>query len=58
MQDAQLIQANNEHKLLMLYQQFIGVSAQQQQQLEGRIYIDKWRRDTLWKKKHENKVFG
>lgn len=58
MQDAQLIQANNEHKLLMLYQQFIGVSAQQQQQLKGRIYIDKWRRDTLWKKKHENKVFG
>lgn len=57
MQDAQLIQPNNEHKLLMLYQQFTGVSAQQHQQ-KGRIYTDKWGKDTVWKKRNENKVFG
>lgn len=57
MQDAQLIQPNNEHKLL--YQQFIGVSAlqQQQQQQKGRIHIDKWE-ETLWKEKHGNKALG
>lgn len=47
MQVAQLIQPNNEHKLLMLYQQFVGMSALQQQQQKGRIYIDKCGRDSL-----------
>lgn len=55
MQDAQLIKPNNEHELLILWQQFIGGSALRQQQ-KGRIYIDKRGRDALWKEKHENKV--
>lgn len=58
MQDAQLIQPNNEHKLLMLYQQFIGVSALQQQQQKGRICTDKWGQSLCGRKNMKIKSLG